>query len=115
MPTVVCPSGTMNFLDAGAGEVVVLLHAGCSVSTQWNAVIADLRNDYRLLAPDFHGAGGTSPWTKGFKGLIAGEVALIELMLDRAAGAKAHVVGHSYGGWMALHAVRHLASRIASL
>jgi pimeloyl-ACP methyl ester carboxylesterase len=114
MPTMPCPAGTLCFLDVGQGDPVVLLHAGCSVSAQWNGVIAALRGTHRLLAPDFHGIGGTSPWTGGPEGLIAGEVALIEQMLDHA-GGKAHVVGHSYGGWMALHAIGSLASKIASL
>src|SRR5262245_10665510 len=105
MPTIPCPSGTLTFLEVGDGEPVVLLHAGGSVGAQWNGVIANLRGTYRLLAPDFHGVGGTSPWTGGHEGLIAGEVGLIELMLGRA-GGRAHVVGHSYGGWMALHAIR---------
>ena len=114
MPTIPCPSGALTFLEVGEGEPVVLLHAGCSVSAQWNGVIAALRGSYRLIAPDFHGIGGTSPWTGSFDGLIAAEVGLIGLMLD-VAGGKAHVVGHSYGGWMALHAIRSLAPRIGSL
>src|SRR5262249_20189693 len=115
VPTIPCASGTLCFLEAGQGEPVVLLHAGFSVGSQWNGVIAALRTRYRLLALDFHGLAGTSPWTGGFEGLIAGEVALIERMVDYAGGAKTHLVGHSYGGWMAMHAIRSLAPRIASL
>jgi len=115
MPAITCPSGTLFFVDEGAGDPVLLLHAGGGSSAQWKDMIALLRPHHRVLALDFHGCGRTSPWTGGPKGLIAAEVELVRTLLDRLGDARAHLVGHSYGGWMGLHAALALRTRIASL
>jgi pimeloyl-ACP methyl ester carboxylesterase len=115
MPAITCPSGTLFFVDEGTGDPVLLLHAGCGSSAQWTELVELLRPSQRVLALDFHGCGRTSPWTGGPNGLIAGEVELVRRLLDRLGDARAHLVGHSYGGWMGLHAALALRTRLASL
>ena len=100
--------------DTGRGEPVVLLHSSCSSRRQWRRLVAELAGRYRTLALDLHGYGETSwpadPETFG----IDDEVALVEHVLDRVAGP-AHLVGHSYGGVVALATALRHPQRVRSL
>lgn len=115
MPTLPCSSGTLSFVEAGAGPGVVMLHSIGSSSAQWAGVTAWLRRSHRVLALDFHNCGGTSRWRGGAQGLVEAEVELARLVIDFAGERRIHVIGHSYGGWIALHLARLVPARIASL
>ena len=100
--------------DVGRGEPVVLLHSSCYSRRQWRRLVAELAGRYRTLALDLYGYGETS-WPADPEAFsIDDEVALVEHVLDRVAGP-VHLVGHSYGGVVALAtAVRH-PERVRSL
>ncbi len=95
------------------GEPVVLLHAGASSSNQWGALVARLRARYRVFAPDLLGEGRT-PAPPDWSRLVAGDVELALSVID-AAGGSAHLVGHSYGGVVALAAARARPGAVRSL
>jgi pimeloyl-ACP methyl ester carboxylesterase len=104
----------VQFVDEGSGMPVVLLHGGISSSRQWRPLIDRLCGRYRLLAPDFVGHGGTSPWTGERPFGFSEEWRLVEAMIDRA-GGPVHLVGHSYGGWIAIDGALGVPDRIRSL
>jgi pimeloyl-ACP methyl ester carboxylesterase len=96
---------------AAARPTVVLLHASASSSRQWSGMVARLADRFDAFALDFHGHGARPDWPSRGPLTLAHEVALIVPELQ-AAGA-VHLVGHSYGGAVALklaqmfpHAVR---------
>jgi lipase len=66
------------------------------------------------LAPDLLGYGRNSPWPRGADLGPDSELAIVDSLLD-ACGEPAHLVGHSYGGTVALNAVRRFPRRVASL
>jgi pimeloyl-ACP methyl ester carboxylesterase len=69
---------------------------------------------YRTLAADLYGSGKSPTWP-GVRPLsLADEVALLDSVLA-AAGARYHLVGHSYGGAVALAAARARPERVESL
>jgi pimeloyl-ACP methyl ester carboxylesterase len=70
--------------------------------------------DYRVLAPDLLGYGRSDPWPRDMPLASDGELGVLEALLD-AAGRPVHLVGHSYGGTVALSAARRFCRRIASL
>jgi pimeloyl-ACP methyl ester carboxylesterase len=93
---------------------VVLLHASASSSRQWSGLVARLGDRFDAYALDFHGHGARPDWPSRGPLTLAHEVALVVPVLQ-AAGA-VHLVGHSYGGAVALklaqmfpHAVRSVA------
>ena len=105
----------IGYYDEGAGEAVVLLHASAASRRQWKRLREEIGGRYRLIALDLHGYGETRfpqdenglPLQGGFR--IEHEVALGEHVLARVDGPF-HLVGHSYGGAVALHtALRHPA------
>jgi pimeloyl-ACP methyl ester carboxylesterase len=105
--TVMAPEidGEIAFKEAGAGEPVVLLHSSASFSGQWRALQDQLATRFHVLAPDLYGYGATAPWTGGRALRLADEAALVESVAARAQGrmgGPVHLVGHSYGGAVAL-------------
>jgi pimeloyl-ACP methyl ester carboxylesterase len=86
-----------------AGEAilpaVVLLHGVGGNGSMWTDLVAGLP-DYHCLAPDLpgHGRSRAIAW----KSLAESGRLVAELIEERAAGGKAHVVGLSLGGSVAL-------------
>src|SRR5262245_18592436 len=109
MPAVDVRGARIEYHDQGAGEPVILLHSSAGSSAQWRALAGMLAGRYRVLAPDLFGCGD-SPMRPGGPFGLAHEAEIARALLQRAGGA-AHLVGHSYGGAVALHtALRHGAS-----
>jgi pimeloyl-ACP methyl ester carboxylesterase len=69
---------------------------------------------YRTLAADLYGSGKSPTWAAGRPLSLADEVTLIEPALA-AAGGRFHLIGHSYGGAVALAAACARPERIESL
>ncbi|MGY4711655.1 alpha/beta fold hydrolase [Mycolicibacterium sp. CBM1] len=88
-----------HFLEAGAGEPVVLLHGGefgASAEIGWERVIPALAERYRVLAPDMLGFGGSAKvvdFTDG-RGMRIRHVARFCALLGIDS---AHFVGNSMG------------------
>lgn len=103
MPTVAIDGMEVHYRESGSGPAVVLAHSSCSSSGQWKALAGQLSGDYRVLAPDLIGYGKTAAWPRGRRHLHADEAAILIAMAELA-GGDAQLVGHSYGGGMAVHA-----------
>ena len=106
--------GDRFYREAGAGEPIVLLHCSSGSSGAWAPVMNNLAQDYRVLAPDLLGYGRTAPWPRNAPLGPDAELGLVEALLD-VAGRPAHLVGHSYGGTVALRAARRFPRQVASL
>lgn len=78
---------------------VLLIHSGGFTSRQWRRLAEALAPRYRVLAPDLIGYGASGPWPDGKPFHFRQDVAFLESQLD---GEPAHLVGHSYGGFLAL-------------
>jgi len=89
------------FREAGSGPGVVCLHSNASSSSQWRGLTELLAARFHVLAPDTYGAGKSPPWPQGRKVALRDEVALLDPVFARA-GERFSLVGHSYGGGIAL-------------
>jgi pimeloyl-ACP methyl ester carboxylesterase len=86
--------------DEGAGDPLLLLHAGFCTNETWGAQRADLAARYRLLLPERRGHGHT-PDVAGplsYQDMTDDTVSFIESVVD----GPAHLVGWSDGGIVAL-------------
>jgi pimeloyl-ACP methyl ester carboxylesterase len=99
---------------AQATAGVVCLHASASSGRQWQALGRRLAGRYRVLSPDLYGAGDSPPWPTGRELTLADEVARLEPVF-RDAGETVHLVGHSYGGAVAVRAALTHPGRFRSL
>ena len=86
--------------ESSEAPAVLLLHGWPQHWYMWRRVIADLRSDARLLAPDLRGFGWSEAPGHGYDGetFAADQVAL----LDALGIERAFVIGHDWGGWTAM-------------
>lgn len=104
----------LHHRDEGSGPAVLLLHGLGGDHTVWNEVIPALARETRVLAPDLRGHGRTKApegSTFSFAELEGDLVALLE----GAGVERAHVVGLSAGGFLALRWALDDPARLRSL
>ena len=93
---------------------MIALHCSGAGSSQWQR-LADLLGDgYELRAPEHYGCESAGPWTGEHPFTLADEAARTLALID-GTDRKVHLVGHSYGGGVALHVALARPGRIASL
>lgn len=105
---------TVACTDQGEGPPVVLLHCNSSSRHQWRPLIGELSTNYRVLAVDLFGHGDSPLPGLPATFTVEDEVAMIAALIDRA-GEAVHLVGHSYGGAIALKAALALQRDVRSL
>ena len=105
---------TPFFREAGSGPGVVCLHSNASSSGQWRALMDVLAPKFHVLAADSYGAGKSPPWPAERDIRLRDEVALLEPVFARAGDAFS-LVGHSYGGGVALVAAIAHRSRVRAV
>jgi pimeloyl-ACP methyl ester carboxylesterase len=93
---------------------VIGLHCSGAGAGQWRQLGETLRSTYKLFAPEHYGCERTGPWTGSHAFTLADEAARTIDLIDRSV-SKVHLVGHSYGGGVALHAALARPDRIVSL
>lgn len=93
--------------------VVALLHSSASSARQWDTLAQSLAARFDVHAIDLHGHGTRAPWPADAPLSLADEAALIEPLFGRGAGV--HLVGHSYGGAVAIEAARRHPRAVKSL
>lgn len=104
-------------LVAGSGTAVVMLHASLGSKAQWSPLLAAMAPSFRAIALDLRGYGDLPPAGLGMSSGADDDVLAIEQRLDGlvAPRARFHLVGHSYGGFVALRYARLHPDRVASL
>jgi pimeloyl-ACP methyl ester carboxylesterase len=86
---------------AAPRPTLVLLHASASSARQWDALAESLRAQFEVHAIDLHGHGCQPGPADGRALSVHDDAALARAVLERAGGG--HVIGHSYGGAVAVH------------
>jgi pimeloyl-ACP methyl ester carboxylesterase len=102
------------FREAGSGPGVVCLHSNASHSGQWRALSDKLAPAFHVLSADGYGAGKSPAWRAKRPLRLADEVALLDPVFARA-GDPFVLVGHSYGGAVALIAALTHPQRVRAL
>jgi pimeloyl-ACP methyl ester carboxylesterase len=106
----------LHYLDWGApgGPPVLFLHGGSAHAHWWDFTLPLLADRFRCIALDLRGHGESGQAADGSYGLLAhaGDVAEVVRALDLAGGG---VVGHSFGGWVAMVYAGRASERIGAL
>ena len=95
-------------------ETVVLLHCTASSSAQWRHFVEGYGHAFRVIAIDLYGHGGTSPWP-GNRPVTLNDEARAVAAVIAAQDGPVHLVGHSYGGTVALQVALDTPSSLLSL
>jgi pimeloyl-ACP methyl ester carboxylesterase len=95
-------------------ESVICLHSSGASGRQWDALAAPLSARFEVIAPDLLGYGGRAAWPTGTPASLAEEAQALAPLLDGRPGG-VHLVGHSFGGTVALQMALRWPSRVKSL
>ena len=114
MPTTTVNGISMNYVDEGAGPVLLLVHGFPLDHSMWQFQIADLKEEVRVIAPDLRGFGAT--------GVTPGTVSMRQMADDLAALLDALKItepvffcGLSMGGYVAWQFIERHAHRLAGV
>jgi pimeloyl-ACP methyl ester carboxylesterase len=105
----------MTYHSRMTGDVNTLaLHCSGASGRQWRRLQEHGAGAIRVIAPDLYGASSVGNWHGQHAFSLADEAERI-LSLPELGGRKLHLVGHSYGGGVALKIAAMAPERIASL
>jgi pimeloyl-ACP methyl ester carboxylesterase len=112
MPAFTIARSTVSFTDTGSGDAAVLLHSSAGTRGQWRSLTELLNGRRRVLAPDLRGYGESG--ARSGEPNLADEAAIVGALAARA-GGRVDLVGHSYGGAVALRFALEQPELIRSL
>jgi pimeloyl-ACP methyl ester carboxylesterase len=143
MPTLLSGGLRIDYADAGDGPPVLLVHSSVSGNRQWRKLIALLSapragpmpgpppagvkelgsgpsflgsGSLRVIAPNLRGYGGSTPWHGGRAQTLADAAQVVLELIDALQlDAPLRIVGHSFGGAVALWAAHRLGPRVSHL
>ncbi len=91
------PSATIAYIETGQGPPLILLH-GCPFSAyEWNEIIPELAQHYRVIAPDLLGLGDT-PVRLNQDYRLPTDVAMVRELMDALKIPSASFIAHDHGG-----------------
>ncbi len=108
------PASNPIDLQRGSRPILLCLHCSSGSGRQWRALTAPLAEHFEVRTPDLHGYSPPACWPNGVPVSLDDEAAaVIETLGDT--DAPVHLLGHSYGGAVAMQmALRH-PGRFASM
>jgi pimeloyl-ACP methyl ester carboxylesterase len=90
----------MNFIEAGSGPVLLLIHGMAGTCANWESVIEPLAIDRTVIAPDFPGHGASAPGGGDYS--LGGLASSLRDLMLALGHERATLVGHSLGGGVAM-------------
>jgi pimeloyl-ACP methyl ester carboxylesterase len=92
---------------------LVLLHSSGASARQWDVLARSLSDAFDVHALELHGHGARAPWPGRAPLTLADEAALVDTLIERRGSV--HLVGHSYGGAVALDVACRRPDAVRSL
>ena len=106
--------GRIDYDECGTGPAIVLLPGSCSTGAAWRPVIAAWDNRFRSVTTSLLGYGGSGERRTADDPSISCNAEAMESVIRRA-GGRVHLVGHSFGGLVALAVALRNRVSLASL
>jgi pimeloyl-ACP methyl ester carboxylesterase len=108
------PRGRIDYAECGTGPTVLLVPGSCSTGAAWRPVIASWNGQFRSVTTSLLGYGGTVERRTASDPDISHEAEMLETVV-RKADSRVHLVGHSFGGLVALAVALRNRVPLASL
>ncbi|MDM5222231.1 alpha/beta hydrolase [Peribacillus sp. NJ11] len=91
----------LSYIDTGKGNKTLLfIHGFCGSHEYWSDIIAELKDEYRVVAVDLRGHGASEEIGKSFS--IEDMAADIASFLEDLKIGQVYMFGHSLGGYVTL-------------
>jgi len=103
-----------DFIEAGKGEKVILVHSSVAGAKQWRSLMDTLADDFHVIAVNLFGYGKTRAWEDDSLQRLEDQARLIEPFLP-IDGSKGSIVGHSFGGCVAMKAAALFKKKVRRL
>ena len=108
------PLGRIALMSAGEGEPVVCLHGLGGTKASFVTTVAALAREYRVIALDLPGFGDSDkPLTAAYDAAYFADA--VSAVLDELAIERAHLIGNSMGGRVAIEAGLRAPERVGRL
>ena len=88
------------YLDSGDGPAVMFIHGLTSSHRNWVHLVQKLDTDHRVVAPDLFGHGASDKLMGDYS--LGAHAATLRDLLDRLDIDQVTLVGHSFGGGIAM-------------
>src|SRR5688572_19936745 len=106
--------GRIEYEEQGSGPTLVMVPGSCSTGAAWRPVMKALGDNFRFVTTSLLGYGATAERRTDSDPSVLHEAEVLEAVIARA-GGNVHLVGHSFGGAVALIAAMRKRVPIASL
>ena len=114
MTKVLCNGVHTNYHSMGSGKDVVLIHGLAANHAFWNPqILLPLKREYRVTLYDMRGHGYSEMPPAGYTTKDMAED--LHQLLDHLNIPTANLIGHSFGGVVALHYATLYPGRVSSL
>lgn len=104
----------VDFVEMGVGPIVVLIHSSVAGAGQWRRLMDELSDDFNLFAVNLYGYGDTDTWREGQVQTLADQAGLLATILPDPE-SRFSIVGHSFGGSVAMKAAQVFCDRVDRL
>src|SRR6185369_3170878 len=101
---------TLYYEDEGAGTPLLLIHGFPLSSKIWSRQIEGLKADFRIIAPDLRGFGGSDAPSSGYS--MDSDADDIAALMDHLCLESAVVCGMSMGGYVLLNLLDRYPGRV---
>jgi pimeloyl-ACP methyl ester carboxylesterase len=106
--------GPIDYNECGAGPGVVLVPGSCSTGAAWRPMIDAWNGRFRCVTTSLLGYGGTAERRTASDPSIVKEAEIVEAVIRRTE-CPVHLVGHSYGGLVAIAVALRKRAPLAGL
>lgn len=103
----------LSYFDGGAGRPIVFVHGLMSSSQTWAAQLERLADRHRVIAPDLFGHGESAKPAGDYS--LSAHAASLRDLFDAIDIPSAILVGHSFGGGVALQMAYLFPDRVDAL
>jgi pimeloyl-ACP methyl ester carboxylesterase len=103
----------IKYAKVGAGKPVFLIHGFCEDHTMFDGIIDSLASTCTIICPDLPGFGGSALSEETLT--IDWMAALMNAILEKENFSSATLIGHSLGGYIAIHFAALYPEKTAAL
>lgn len=91
-----------------------MIHSSVAGAGQWRRLMDEFAEDFQLFAVNLYGYGGTEPWSRTQGQALLDQANLLSAILPDAE-SRFSIVGHSFGGSVAMKAAEVFQDRVDKL